>query len=460
MSQDLNKDPHRPAFHFLPPRNWMNDPNGLIHFRGEYHLFYQHNPDAAVPRNIVWGHAASRDLVYWKHLPIALRPDKPYDKDGVWTGCMVDDNGTPTAVYTGVHPEVQCIATSKDMTSWEKAPENPVIAAPPPGMQVTGFRDPYVWRSRDWWYAVVGSGIKDVGGAILLYRSKDLRHWQYLQPAAVGEKSATGEMWECPNFFPLGRKWVLWVSPIPFGRTIYFVGSFREQRFVPEYQGEMDLGGCFYAPQAFRDTRGRRILFGWLWETRPEEQVRESGWAGVMSLPRQVTLGTDGCLRFQPVGEMRALRQQSVRLNAQVLGDTLPIKGVRGEQCEMVVEIDPMRADHCGVRIAHDPEGEQQTLIVYCRSEASLSIDRTRSSLTDGVAKDVRSAPLVLQPNETLKLHLFVDHSVVEVYANEHTCLTTRVYPQGDGGYTPFLYAQGGNAQLLRLQAWNLKGVW
>jgi len=96
----------------------MNDPNGLIQFRGEYHLFYQHNPEAAVPRNIVWGHAVSLNLVNWRHLPIALRLDQPYDKDGVWTGCMVDDGGTPTAVYTGVHPEVQCIATSKDMVRW------------------------------------------------------------------------------------------------------------------------------------------------------------------------------------------------------------------------------------------------------------------------------------------------------------------------------------------------------
>src|SRR5690242_14995761 len=159
----LAVDPHRPAYHFLPPRNWMNDPNGLIQIGGEYHLFYQHNPSAAVWGNMSWGHAVSRDLVRWRHLPIALRPDQPYDRDGVYSGCMVDDGGTPTAVYTGTMPEVQCIATSRDMISWTKLPRNPVIAGSPAGLKVAGFRDPYAWRESDHWCMLLGSGI--VGGA-------------------------------------------------------------------------------------------------------------------------------------------------------------------------------------------------------------------------------------------------------------------------------------------------------
>lgn len=453
---------HRPAYHFLPPTGWMNDPNGLIHFKGEYHLFYQHNPESAMPRNIVWGHAVSKDLVHWKHLPIALRPDKPYDKDGVWTGCMVDDDGVPTAVYTGVHPEVQCIATSRDMLTWDKPPENPVIASPPAGMQVTGFRDPYVWRSREGWYAVVGSGIKHVGGAILLYRSRDLRRWEYLEPALVGEKAKTGEMWECPNFFPLGRKWVLWTSPLPLGRVIYFVGTFREHRFIPEYQGEMDLGGCFYAPQGFRDAKGRRILFGWLWETRSERMSVEAGWAGVQSLPRQVTLSRDGRLLFQPVSELRQLRREHFRAKVQTLraGEETPIGNLAGDRWELALRMVPQDAERCGIRLYHTEHEGQVTGIVYSASEGQISIDRTHSSRLEEVARDVHSAPLVRHEDEPLSLRLFVDRSVVELYVNGHTCLTSRIYPQGAGSYQPRLFAEGGTVLVQRAEGWVLDSIW
>ena len=178
-----DSDIQRPAYHFLPEKNWINDPNGLIQFNGEYHLFYQHNPVAAVWGNMTWGHAVSLDMVHWKHLPFALLPDQPYDKDGVFSGCTVNDNGIATILYTGTQPEVQCIATSSDMWTFSKFSGNPVIATPPEGLKTTGFRDPYVWKEADGWYMVLGSGIEGAGGAILLYHSPDLRQWHYLHPA-------------------------------------------------------------------------------------------------------------------------------------------------------------------------------------------------------------------------------------------------------------------------------------
>lgn len=374
---------------------------------------------------------------------------------------IVDDGGVPTAVYTGVHPEVQCIATSKDMLTWQKPPENPVIAAPPPGLQVTGFRDPYVWRSRDWWYAVVGSGIKEVGGTILLYRSKDLRRWEYLEPALVGKKEETGEMWECPNLFPLGRKWVLWTSPVPLRRVIHFVGTFRKHRFTPEYQGEMDLGGGFYAPQGFRDAKGRHILFGWLWETRSERMSVEAGWAGVQSLPRQVTLSREGRLLFQPVAELRRLRRDHYRLKAQTLrpGEETPVGGLVGDRWELIVEMCPQDAEQCGIRLYHTGD-EGQVTSIFFRSERQMVIDRTYSSRYEEATRDVRSALLALREEELSRLHLYVDRSVIELYANGHLCLTSRVYPQGMGSYQPRLFAEGGTVRLRRVEGWTLDTIW
>src|ERR1051325_4638830 len=156
-------DPHRPRYHFLPPSNWMNDPNGLIQWRGRYHMFYQYNPYAAVWGNISWGHAVSDDLVHWEDLPVALTPDADgVDANGCYSGIAVDNNGVPTIVYTGVRGpnELACIATGDDeLISWQKYPGNPVIQSTPPGIDLVAYRDHSVWREDGMWYQVVGAGI-------------------------------------------------------------------------------------------------------------------------------------------------------------------------------------------------------------------------------------------------------------------------------------------------------------
>ena len=178
MSQRLvstlpsTRDRHRPSYHFLPPANWMNDPNGFIQWGSTYHLFYQYNPAAAVHDSIHWGHAASEDLVHWRHLPIALTPTPGGpDADGCWSGSAVDDDGTPTIIYTGASGQHQraCLATgSDDLVTWQKYPGNPIIPEPPSNLELVAYRDHCVWREADTWYQVMGAGIAGVGGAALL----------------------------------------------------------------------------------------------------------------------------------------------------------------------------------------------------------------------------------------------------------------------------------------------------
>jgi beta-fructofuranosidase len=453
--EKLVRDPQRPRYHFLPPMNWMNDPNGLIQFNGAYHLFYQHNPHGAAWGNITWGHAVSNDMIYWKHLPHALHPDQPYDKGGVFSGCVVNNDSVATAVYTGVRPEVQCIATSADMRTWTKHPANPVIAAPPSGMEVTGFRDPCVWKDGETWFMVVGSGIKDVGGAILLYRSPDLVRWEYVHPILIGDKDKTGTMWECPNFFRLGDKWVLTISPIPFRRAIYFVGAFKDLKFTPEVQGEIDLGGALYAPQLFRDDTGRLILFGWLWENR--KNAEQWGWQGAQSLPRVLTLGKDNRLNFAPAKEAKSLRGKHTHFaNLTITPNSADLlKDVNDDCLEIVAEIEPVDAQQFGVKVRCSPDGEEETLITY--SHHSLAIDRTRSSLADEPEKDVRSAPFALGKDETLRLRIFLDRSVLEVFANGHTCLTSRIYPSQSDSLGVDLFTVGGVVKVKSLDVWEMK---
>ena len=234
-----SQDPHRPHFHFLPEKNWMNDPNGLIKWNGQYHLFYQYNPNGPFHGTIHWGHAVSDDLLHWKDLPLALAPtpDGP-DAEDCWTGCAVVHEDVPTLVYTGIHPQVVCLATSSDdLVTWKKHPANPVIAAPPDelGSHTGGqFRDPFVWKEAGQWHMVIGSKIEGQGGLVLRYRSVNLLHWEYLGVLLKGDVTQTkpfwtGTVWECPNFFKLDDQYVLVFSvqsePHDLLYPVYYAGA-------------------------------------------------------------------------------------------------------------------------------------------------------------------------------------------------------------------------------------------
>ncbi|MGI8406655.1 MAG: glycoside hydrolase family 32 protein, partial [Thermomicrobiales bacterium] len=217
-------DPYRPTYHFTAPANWINDPNGLVEWHGQYHLFYQHNPFGPLWGNMHWGHAVSSDLVHWEHLPIALAPTPGGpDAEGCFSGCAVNLGDYVLLMYTGVNEhgeQLPCIATSSDDTleTWTKDERNPVITAPPAGLETVFFRDHTVWNEDGIWFQGIGSGIAGQGGAVLLYRSPDLRTWEYVHPLIVGDAKQTppfptGTGWECPDFFTVdGRHGLIFAS--------------------------------------------------------------------------------------------------------------------------------------------------------------------------------------------------------------------------------------------------------
>lgn len=462
--QRLAHDPHRPRYHFSPPNNWMNDPNGLIHWRGRYHLFYQHNPTAPHWGNIHWGHAASDDLIHWIDLPIALAPTAGgSDKDGCWSGVVIDHQGTPTLLYTGVFPEAQCLATgSDDLITWEKYPANPVIAAPPNHLDVVGFRDPCVWQDNGYWYMTIGTGVRNMGGAVLLYRSRDLLAWEYVSVLLAGDKASTGEMWECPAFFPLGNKYVLMISLLGRAGTVYFVGSFDGARFVPEIQAALDYGLYFFAPQTLLDAAGRRLMIGWIGEGRSDATQHTAGWSGLQSIPRQLTLRSDGRLGITPVPELKTLRGRHSYTSNIVLDSAADhdLPDARGTCLELIAEFEPGAAEVFGLKLLCSPDGEEQTLIAYTPQSSQLVIDGSHSSIDAETQRDIQRGVLRLAPHETLKLHIFLDQSVIEVFANEYVCLTSRVYPSRPDSVQVRLFAHGGRVTLLSLDVWEMNSIW
>lgn len=419
--------------------------------------------------SIHWGHAIGDDLVHWRDLPLALAPTPGgVDEDGVFSGCAVENGGVPTLVYTGVHKradgsraELPCIATSSDaeLISWDKSRLNPVIAAPPDGFDLLGFRDHSVWKEGDTWYQLVGSGIRDVGGTALLYRSPDLLQWEYLHPVMVGNPSETGVMWECPDLFPLGSEFALIVSPIPLRKALYFLGKFDDHHFTPRLRGTLDEGGYLYAPQSFTDSQGRRIMFGWLWEGRDEAAQRAAGWAGTMSLPRQFRARDDGRLGVEPVPELQTLREHHFSVRGLDLESRKPID-VSSATTEIQVEIEPRSASNVGLALRRSPDGAEQTLIVYDAITDRLIVDRTHASLDRSTHTEERSVSLGLGEDEPLRLHVFADHSVIEVFANGHTAVASRVYPTRPDSTGIELFAHGGAARLTSLDVWELTSIW
>jgi beta-fructofuranosidase len=480
LREQRTEDPHRPRYHFLPPANWMNDPNGIIEWNGKYHLFYQHNPHDAVWDNMHWGHAVSDDLVHWHDLPIALSPTPSSpDEDGCWSGCAVDNNGVPSIFYTGVqgdwelpHNQRVCLAMgTEDLIFWEKYAGNPVIAHPPEGLNVTGFRDPYVWREENAWFMAIGAGIQNIGGAVLLYESRDLYSWEYLHPLCIGDihdttNVWTGSVWEVPQFFPLGDKHVLTITAWDNEQlySVYFTGNYRNHRFIPETVNKLDFGDRhFCAPHSTTDSQGRRILWGWIGESRAIEAQQAAGWSGLMSLPRVLSLPEDGKLAMRPVDEIESLRGKRHRyanINLSAASDEFSVE-LRNDAIEIAAEIDPSNAQECGIKLRCSPQSEEETTIFYNAVRSELGVDRRRSSprQNGGISGDVQRGDFALPPGETLTLRVFVDCSVIEVYANDHTCITSRVYPNRSDSTGVAVFARG-RARINSLDIWRLSSIW
>ncbi len=436
----LAVDPLRPQFHLLPQAGFLGDPCAPQFFEGSYHAFFHGSYGGRG-----WHHAISRDLVHWQHMPIALTPTPSgYDSYGTFTGGVLPGTqGVGTIIYTGVTKvpreqetirneglrEVQCIAISndKDLMHYDKLPK-PVIDGPPNGMKVTGFRDPFAWKDGDTWYVGVGSGFNKLGGALLLYRSKDARSFEYVHALAEGTWNGldlsnpvgSAEMWECPDFFPLGEKHVLLYSTEY--KTYWEVGTFDKEalKFHSESKGKLDYGN-YYAPRSMPDARGRRILWGWVQESRTAEMIKAAGWSGAMSLPRVLSIGKDGHLQIGVASEMEQLLSQASVLrptdDAKSLASQLERMSLPGRSGRIRWTI--QTGHPCTLDLSMH-EGDQIQAMVSIGHDGNLR----RPTVTVGETV----LPLYPDSRGASHLELWIDGSVIELFADEKTVLTTRNY--------------------------------
>lgn len=291
----------------------MNDPNGLIEYKEQFHIFYQHNPYDTKWGPMHWGHAVSRDFVNWEELSIALRPDEEYEDDGgCFSGSAIEKDGRLYLFYTSVskkYGQAQSVAFSDDGIHFEKYAGNPVIRGFPNGFATGEFRDPKVFRYDGEYRMIVGT-VFEGRGRIVMYKSADLLDWKF--DGVLYEAEDYENCIECPDLFPLGDKWVLMYSRIGCenSHVVFMTGGFNGNSFTPEGTKNIEFGPQFYAPQTFETADGRRILIGWFYDWNREVQAG-SICAGALTIPREVTLDADGrTLRIYPVREVANLLEE------------------------------------------------------------------------------------------------------------------------------------------------------
>ncbi len=485
-------EPHRPQFHFSPPANWMNDPNGMVYHNGEYHLFYQYYPNDTVWGPMHWGHAVSRDLIHWERLPIALYPDK---LGYIFSGSAVVDKQNTSGFGTKNKPPMVAMFTyhlmegekagRKDFQSqgvaysndngrtWTKYNKNPVI---PNIENIKDFRDTKVfWNEKLKSWSVVFA----VGNHVRFYNSPNLKEWRMTGEFGKTEGTHAG-VWECPDLFPLkisGKtKWILLVSINPGGAnggsaTQYFIGDFDGITFRNDNKSDevlwLDYGRDNYAGVTWSNTpNNRRIFLGWMSNWDYAQKVPTEKWRSAMTLPRELSLRqTEKGLRLvqTPVKETAKLRNgQFLGIKNEEIAKELSIGGEKSSLVEMDLEIDLSKttATDFGVELSN-AKGEIYK-IGYDIATKKFYSDRTKSGkkdFSDVFGKNKHFAARI-NNNNRLKLHLFFDKASVEMFAdNGEIAMTDIFFPSED--FTKFkFFSNGGRTVFAKATAWNLKSIW
>jgi fructan beta-fructosidase len=486
---------YRPQFHFSPEANWMNDPNGMVYYEGEYHLFYQYYPDSTVWGPMHWGHAVSTDMLHWEHLPVALFPD---EHGFIFSGSAVVDwkdtsglgkEGQPPliAIFTyhdmaaqragEIDFETQGIAFSNDKgRTWIKYGE-PVLKNP----GIKDFRDPKVSWHDDIQKWIMTLAVQD---HIEFYSSPNLKEWQ--KESEFGqEKVAHGGVWECPDLFQMDvngtdeKKWILFVSINPGGpnggsATQYFVGDFDGSIFTSE-QSEtkwIDHGRDNYAGVTWSDipkSDGRRLFLGWMSNWDYANVVPTKKWRSAMTIPRKLVLekvNNEFVVTSVPVKELEEIRNEKVEVAAQVVSGSLFLKleGINPMQSEMVFKLELNNdsqfgsPEDFGIVLSND-KGEKFR-IIYSAVEKQFLTDRSNGGISTFSDKFAGKSIAPYQAAKEMEIRVFVDEASVEVFVDGGKLVFTDIVFPTEPYNKVKLFSTNGSVKLQKASAWSLNSVW
>lgn len=472
----LLEDRYYPRYHFSSPEGKTNDPNGLSFWNGKWHLFFQGYP-IDDPRQH-WGHAISDDLIHWQDLPYAIYPN-PEEK--CYSGSVLIEADRALAMYHGVGAG-SMIAVSSDplLLNWEKVSGKAVIPFPEPGEPDPPYNifDPCLWKEGDTYYALTaGARGARQSRTFYLHRSKDLINWEYLHPFLENDRfGLVGDDGACPYFWPIGDQHIL-IHFSHMSGSKYMLGQYdtERQKFVVTDGADFNFGasqfGAIHAPSAFPDGEGGiMVIFNM------NEGLKRMGWDRIMTLPRRLTLRKDGfhnALNIEPAGDVASLRMEGVHIGKTALpaNEEMVFQEIEGTSMEIHAVIAPVHSQTVELKVFRSPDNAEYTRIVCMRDRGwrnkgmrkpcVVSIDTSRSSLNGAVrSRPPETAQVELSGDEPLDLRIFIDQSVVEVFVNNRQALAVRAYPEllESTGFS--IRAQGKDAQLLSLDAWQMRSIY
>ncbi|MEM7131099.1 MAG: glycoside hydrolase family 32 protein [Chloroflexota bacterium] len=498
--KNYENDPHRPIYHYVNPEAMLNDPNGLCFWQGRWHLFYQAYPPEDTRQH--WGHAVSDDLIHWRDLPYAIYPNP---ERCCFSGTALAEDDRVIAIYHGTMVG-NMVATSSDplLLNWEKVGNRAVIPFPEPreSAEYTVF-DPCIWKKDGVYYSLSGGTLpngpagKQIRANFLL-RSEDLEHWEYLHPFIEDDQyTIVGDDGACPYFWPIRQKdgtdkhILLFFSHMSGGQ--YLLGDYDTVRdkFVVTDGGLFNFGPStpsgVHAPSAAPNPDGSVTVIFNMNPGKPTED-----WNQIMTLPRRLTLDENGELRQEPDGDIESLRyaHKSVGNTRLPANQEVVLDSIEGNAMELKMELDPKDAQMLEINVLCSPNKEEFTRISYykhrgfrrrfrvpnatalnansdqlrnrpIRHESLITLDNTYSStLPDVRSRAPETAPVHIEDDELLQLRIFIDRSVVEVFVNGKQCVSERVYPGREDSLGVSLRAQGADAELKSLDAWQMKNIY
>ncbi len=488
-------DRYRPFYHFSPPENGLNDPNGLCYWQGNWHLFYQAFPNEG---RVHWGHAISQDLIHWQDLPYAIYPDT---EENSFSGtCFVEEDRV-VAAYSGHQGEAGLMVAVADdplLLNWETVTGKAVI----PNVDYDELGRPYqvydpcIWKDGDFYYVLCGGwadGINPLAephahnkvgcenpspGRMVdhLFRSPDLESWVYMGQFMERDLFGfSGDDGSCPYFWPIGDRHIL-LTFSHVHSAMYMVGDYDRdrQRFIARRGGYLNTGrqggGSIHAPSAYPDGQGGVYCIYNVTEGRPQE-----GWAQVMSLPRRYTLGAGDRLLIAPAGDVESLRRDAVELSDIELpaNREIVVDEARGSAQEILATIDTREARYIRLNVLRADDKSEFTAIGFHREagkdfanrswsvrDSIVTIDPTFSTTSgEGEINEPQSCSVHCAEGELLELRIFVDRSIVEVFVNGRSACLTRVYPESPESVGFSIEARGSSAVCRRLQAWSMERV-
>jgi beta-fructofuranosidase len=446
-------DPARPGYHFVMPEGIAApfDPNGAIYWKGRYHLFYIFQDQRFGEKSDHWGHVSSTDLFHWRHHPTHLL-------EGMYSGnCFLNKNGIPTICYHQVDQgNAMAVALDDDLDKWQKLDViTPETSEGDEHHDTYRSWDPFGFLDGDTYYAIFGGQRPGIA------RSPDLEKgkWQY-----AGDLFAHGvngvsleEDVSCADLFRLGNKYALVCISHRLGCR-YYLGEWKNEQFYPDFHAQMSwVDNEFFARESLKDDKGRRIMWAWLMSYAEFGQRWDKGWAGTMSLPRVLCLDQDGQLLMDVPEEIKALRYRPFKKEAFAVqpGADQVIDGIKGNSLELAIDMDGADASEYGVKVCVSPDGQEETVVSYNALEGKLKID-TRKSGPAGTPNKVEAGPFELEEGERLNLRVFVDKSVVEVFANGRQAVMRRIFPAQPDSIGVSMFSTGGTTQVHTFESWHI----